>query len=88
MSRSVTLTRAEITPLNVDTLILPVGRKPFTGNLLGDGTGVTVDERGFIEVDEHCKTRAENVWAVGDCVRGAVCWRTRPRTKAAIWSVT
>ena len=56
--------------LNVDKLIVCVGRKPFTGNLLGDGTGVTVDERGFIEVDEHCKTRAENVWAVGDCVRG------------------
>ena len=31
---------------------------------------MTVDERGFIVVDEHCKTRAENVWAVGDCVRG------------------
>ena len=29
-----------------------------------------LDERGFIKVDDHCKTTAENVWAVGDCVRG------------------
>jgi dihydrolipoamide dehydrogenase len=56
--------------INVDKLIVCVGRRPFTGNLLADGTGVTVDPKGFIEVDGHCKTKAENVWAVGDCVRG------------------
>jgi dihydrolipoamide dehydrogenase len=56
--------------INVDKLIVCVGRRPFTGNLLADGTGVTVDARGFIEVDDHCRTKAENVWAVGDCVRG------------------
>ena len=31
-----------------------------------------LDERGFIKVDDHCKTGVENVWAVGDCVRGAM----------------
>src|SRR5262245_2663641 len=56
--------------LNVDKLIVCVGRRPFTKNLLADGTGVQLDERGFIKVDGHCKTSAENVWAVGDCVRG------------------
>jgi dihydrolipoamide dehydrogenase len=56
--------------INVDKLIVCVGRRPFTKDLLADGTGVTVDARGFIEVDGHCKTKAENVWAVGDCVRG------------------
>jgi dihydrolipoamide dehydrogenase len=56
--------------IGVDKLIVCVGRRPFTGNLLADGTGVTLDARGFIEVDDHCKTKAENVWAVGDCVRG------------------
>jgi dihydrolipoamide dehydrogenase len=56
--------------LNVDKLIVCVGRRPYTRDLLADGTGVTVDPRGFIEVDAHCKTKAENVWAVGDCVRG------------------
>ena len=56
--------------INVDKLIVCVGRRPFTKDLLGDGTGVQIDERGFIKVDDHCKTTAENVWAVGDCVRG------------------
>jgi dihydrolipoamide dehydrogenase len=56
--------------INVDKLIVCVGRRPYAKDLFADGTGVTVDARGFIEVDDHCKTRAENVWAVGDCVRG------------------
>jgi dihydrolipoamide dehydrogenase len=56
--------------LKVDKLIVCVGRRPFTKNLLDNATGVTLDQRGFIEVDAHCKTKAENVWAVGDCVRG------------------
>ncbi len=56
--------------ITVDKLIVCVGRRPFSKNLLGDGTGVQLDERGFIKVDDHCKTTAENIWAVGDCVRG------------------
>jgi dihydrolipoamide dehydrogenase len=58
--------------ISVDKLIVCVGRRPFSKNLLADGTGVQLDERGFIQVDDHCKTTAENVWAVGDCVRGAM----------------
>ncbi|MGC8521439.1 MAG: dihydrolipoyl dehydrogenase [Steroidobacteraceae bacterium] len=56
--------------LTVDRLVVAAGRRPFTGDLLADGTGVALDERGFIKVDEHCRTGAEGVWAVGDCVRG------------------
>jgi dihydrolipoamide dehydrogenase len=56
--------------LQVDKLVVAVGRRPFTSDLLADGTGVQLDERGFIEVDEHCRTGAPNVWAVGDVVRG------------------
>ena len=56
--------------IDVDKLIVCVGRRPYTKELLADGTGVQLDERGFIKVDDHCKTTAENVWAVGDCVRG------------------
>ncbi len=56
--------------LTVDRLIVAAGRRPYTGDLLGAGTGVELDERGFIKVDEHCRTGAEGVWAVGDCVRG------------------
>jgi dihydrolipoamide dehydrogenase len=56
--------------LQVDKLVVAVGRRPFTEGLLAEGTGVKVDERGFIEVDEHCRTKVPNVWAVGDAVRG------------------
>ncbi|HXI49312.1 MAG TPA: dihydrolipoyl dehydrogenase [Steroidobacteraceae bacterium] len=56
--------------LQVDKLVVAVGRRPFTHELLAEGTGVELDERGFINVDEHCRTNAPNVWAVGDVVRG------------------
>jgi dihydrolipoamide dehydrogenase len=56
--------------LQVDKLIVAVGRRPFTKELLADGTGVQLDERGFIKVDEQCRTSAPNVWAIGDVVRG------------------
>jgi dihydrolipoamide dehydrogenase len=57
-------------PLQVDKLVVAVGRKPFTEGLLAEGTGVRLDERGFIQVDDHCRTGVPNVWAVGDAVRG------------------
>ncbi|TAK54794.1 MAG: dihydrolipoyl dehydrogenase [Gammaproteobacteria bacterium] len=54
----------------VDRVVVAIGRRPFTAGLLGEDTGVQLDARGFIEVDEHCRTTAAEVWAVGDCVRG------------------
>jgi dihydrolipoamide dehydrogenase len=56
----------------VDKLLVAVGRRAHTKVLLGEGTGVKIDERGRIAVDEHCWTGVEGVWAVGDCVRGAM----------------
>jgi dihydrolipoamide dehydrogenase len=56
--------------LVVDRLIVAIGRRPFTKDLLAEGTGVVLDPRGFIQVDDHCRTGAADVWAVGDCVRG------------------
>jgi len=56
--------------VQVDKLVVAVGRRPYTKDLLADGTGVQLDERGVIVVDEHCRTSAANVWAVGDVVRG------------------
>jgi len=56
--------------LQVDKLIVAVGRRPYTQELLAAGTGVELDEHGFIKVDEHCRTAAPNVWAIGDVVRG------------------
>jgi dihydrolipoamide dehydrogenase len=56
--------------LEVDKLVVAIGRRPYTKDLLGEGTGVQLDERGFIKVDRECRTEAEGIWAVGDCVRG------------------
>jgi len=56
--------------LTVDKLVVSIGRRPFTKDLLADGTGVQLDERGFIKVDDDCRTTAEGIWAVGDAVRG------------------
>jgi dihydrolipoamide dehydrogenase len=56
--------------LGVDKLLVAVGRRAYTEGLLGDGTGVRLDPRGRIEVDEHCWTGVDGVWAIGDCVRG------------------
>jgi len=56
--------------LVVDKVVVAVGRKPNTENLLAEGTGVELDERGRIVVDEHCRSKVSGVWAVGDVVRG------------------
>ncbi|HEY2404083.1 MAG TPA: dihydrolipoyl dehydrogenase [Steroidobacteraceae bacterium] len=56
--------------LSVDKLVVSIGRRPFTKDLLADGTGVQLDERGFIKVDDDCRTTAEGIWAIGDAVRG------------------
>ena len=53
-----------------DKLIVCVGRRPYTQSLLADGTGVELDERGFIQVDDTCQTNAPGVFAIGDVVRG------------------
>ena len=56
--------------LEVDRLIVCVGRRPFTDGLLGDDSGVELDDRGFVKVDERCRSTESGVWAVGDVVRG------------------
>ena len=56
--------------ITVDKLLVAVGRRAYTEGLLGEGTGVKVDQRGRIEVDEHCWTGVAGIWAIGDCVRG------------------
>ncbi|WP_396586736.1 dihydrolipoyl dehydrogenase [Bermanella sp. R86510] len=56
--------------ITFDKLIVAVGRRPYTENLFSADTGVNLDERGFIFVDDHCETEAPGIWAVGDVVRG------------------
>ncbi|MDP4598717.1 MAG: dihydrolipoyl dehydrogenase [Pseudomonadales bacterium] len=53
-----------------DQLIVAVGRRPFTANLLAADSGVTLDERGFVYVNDLCSTDAPGIYAVGDVVRG------------------
>jgi dihydrolipoamide dehydrogenase len=55
---------------NFDKVIVAVGRRPYTENLLAPDSGVNLDERGFIYVNDLCSTDAPGVYAVGDVVRG------------------
>ena len=54
--------------LETDVVIVSVGRRPFADELGLDGTQVGVDERGFVEVDELCRTGEDGVYAVGDLI--------------------
>ena len=56
--------------LEVDALVVAVGRRPVTQGAFAADVKVPLDKRGFIEVDEQCRTSLPNVWAVGDVVRG------------------
>ena len=53
-----------------DKLIVCVGRRPLSNDLLAADCGVNLDERGFIFVNDHCETDAAGIYAVGDIVRG------------------
>ena len=56
--------------LEVDKLVVAVGRRPYTDGLFSEDSGIQVDDRGFIEVDDECRTKVKGVFAIGDCVRG------------------
>src|SRR5699024_3061452 len=55
-------------PVEVDAVILSIGRRPLSDSLGLDGTGVGVDERGFVDVDEQLRTAVDGVWAIGDLI--------------------
>jgi dihydrolipoamide dehydrogenase len=54
--------------LDVDLVVVSVGRRPYTDDLLADGTAVVVNDRGFIQVDAICRTAEPGVYAVGDVI--------------------
>src|SRR4029077_12373944 len=56
--------------LACDKLIVSIGRIPNTIGLDAEAVGLALDERGFVTVDDDCRTNLENVWAIGDVVRG------------------
>jgi len=62
--------KGETQALDVDKLIVSIGRVPNTVGLNAEAVGLQLDERGAIVVDEQCRTNLAGVWAVGDVVRG------------------
>jgi dihydrolipoamide dehydrogenase len=56
--------------LACERLIVSIGRVPNTTGLAAEAVGLALDERGFVAVDDHCRTNLPNVWAIGDVVRG------------------
>ncbi len=54
--------------LEVDAVIVSIGRRALSDDLVDPTVGVVVDERGFVEVDDHCRTAADGVFAVGDLI--------------------
>ncbi|WP_374412120.1 dihydrolipoyl dehydrogenase [Hydrogenophaga sp.] len=62
--------KGEAVTLDVDKLIVSIGRVPNTIGLNAEAVGLQLDERGAIVVDADCKTNLPGVWAVGDVVRG------------------
>ena len=54
--------------VDVEMVVVAVGRRPRTEGLGLDAAGVELDGRGFVAVDERCRTTVEGVWAVGDVV--------------------
>jgi len=70
VSVAYTNAKGEAQSLDVDKLIVSIGRVPNTIGLNGEAVGLKLDERGAIVVDDDCKTSLPNVWAIGDVVRG------------------
>jgi dihydrolipoamide dehydrogenase len=54
--------------VEVDAVVVSVGRRPYADELGLEGTGVQLDDRGFVEVDEYCRTGEAGVYAVGDLI--------------------
>ena len=56
--------------MEFEKLIVAVGRKPNIKDVFSEDAGISLDEKGFISVDQNCQTSIKNIWAIGDVVRG------------------
>jgi len=54
--------------LEVDAVVVSVGRRPYADELGLEGTAVKVTDRGFVDVDEYCRTGEPGVYAIGDLI--------------------
>jgi len=70
VSVAYTNAKGEAQSLDVDKLIISIGRVANTIGLAPEAVGLSLDERGAVVVDGECKTNLPNVWAIGDVVRG------------------
>ena len=64
--------KGEEVSLEADYCLVAVGRKPFTEGLNLEKAGLSVNNRGQIEVNDHLQTSVSNIYAIGDVVRGAM----------------
>ncbi len=62
----------EILAIKTDYCLIAIGRKPYTDNLGLENAGVQIDERGKVIIDQHLKTNVDNIYAIGDVVKGAM----------------
>lgn len=65
---STQITFANGDPVVCDVVIMSIGRRPFADELGLKGTAVKVDDRGYVDVDEYCRTNEPNVFAIGDLI--------------------
>lgn len=74
--RQVTVTAEDKTgqkkPLKGDYCLVSIGRRPYTEGLGLENVGIKVDQAGRVEVDEHLKTNVDNIYAIGDVIKGAM----------------
>ena len=62
----------EIQTITADYCLIAIGRQAYTDSLGLENAGISKDDRGRIEVDEHLRTSASNIYAIGDVVKGAM----------------
>ncbi len=58
--------------MTVETVLVAIGRRPYTKGLGLESVGIAVDSRGRVEIDDHFRTKVASIYAIGDVVRGAM----------------
>ena len=64
--------KGEVVEFKGDYCLVSVGRRPYTDGLNAEAAGVKLTDRGQVEVNEHLQTNVNNIYAIGDVVRGAM----------------
>jgi dihydrolipoamide dehydrogenase len=83
---SVVVTAADAEPIRCSHVLLAVGRKPNTQGLALETAGITPDARGQIPVDDHFRTTAQGVYAVGDVIHGPMLAHKAEKTQSPVSS--